>query len=48
VIETLIIITIVVSFHFIGEWVKEYPDYSCPSYCEADHNHIKDDKVIED
>jgi hypothetical protein len=47
VIETFLIITIFVTIHYIGEWLKEYPDYSCPPYCEVDHNHIIDDKEVD-
>ena len=26
--------------HYTTEMVREYPNYSCPPYCDVDHKHI--------
>jgi len=44
--ETLAVIIIATSIHYITEIVEEMPDYSCPRYCEVDHLHIEDDKEM--
>tara|TARA_Y100000310_G_C20658590_1_gene803392 strand:+ start:287 stop:463 length:177 start_codon:yes stop_codon:yes gene_type:complete len=33
--------------HYTTEMVREYPNYSCPPYCDVDHKHIENDKEIE-
>ena len=47
-IENVAIIVIAITIHYVAEQINEYPDYDCPPYCDVDHNHIKDDKEIEE
>jgi len=39
-VETLVIIFVAICGHYIGEYLKHSPEYSCPTYCEADHGHL--------
>ena len=33
-------IFIVISFHYIADYMSEHPCYSCPIICEVDHIHL--------
>ena len=38
--ETIIIVLIAVSAHYITEYMSTHPEYLCPTYCDADHKHF--------
>ena len=38
--ETLIIIGFCVTAHYVTEFFKIHPPYSCPVYCEVNHGHF--------
>ena len=41
--QTWIIILINIIIHYTSEAISEYPNYSCPPYCDVDHKHIEND-----
>ena len=43
--EGIIIISVFLGMRFF-EYVMEYRDYECPSYCAVDHKHIKEDDEL--
>ena len=42
--ETIIIIILAVILHYALENINNIGDYSCPSYCGVDHEHIYNKK----
>ena len=38
--ETIIIVVIAVSAHYITEYMSTHPEYLCPTYCDVDHKHF--------
>ena len=38
--ETLIVICFAITAHYMTEFFKIHPPYSCPTYCEVDHGHF--------
>tara|TARA_R100001082_G_C4319512_1_gene140474 strand:- start:584 stop:742 length:159 start_codon:yes stop_codon:yes gene_type:complete len=41
--EDIALIIIAILIHYGIEFGKDMGDYSCPSYCEVKHEHIKED-----
>jgi len=39
-VETLVLILVAISIHYISDYMSEHPEYKCPEYCEVDHEHL--------
>ena len=35
----IILIFVAVAIHYISDYMKNNPEYTCPEYCEVDHEH---------